>query len=77
MVLDLRNRVFHYEPIWYWESLPKQHDEILETITWINPSMAGLVRLTDHFPDAYNFGIRGYEDLLPAYVHPLSPSSFS
>ena len=73
----LRNRVFHFEPIWHWESLPRQHDEILETIAWINPSMGELVRITDRFPETYSFGIPGYEDLLSAYIDTLSPNSSS
>ena len=71
----LRNRVFHFEPIWHWESLPKQHDEIVETISWINPSTAGFVRITDRFPETYSLGISGYEDLLSAHVRTLRPDS--
>ncbi len=74
VIRGLRNRVFHYEPIWHWENLPKQHEEILETIAWINPIIAGLVRLTDRFPETHRVGIRSYEDLLSGYVHSLSPS---
>ena len=74
MVLDLRNRVFHHEPIWHRANLAKQHDEILETIAWINPSMAGLVRITDSFPETYSLGISSYEDRLSAYIDTLSPN---
>jgi len=71
----LRNRVFHFEPIWHWQSLNKQHDEIVETIAWINPSTAGFVRITDRFPETYSLGISGYEDLLSAHVRTLRPDS--
>ena len=73
----LRNRVFHYEPIWHWKNLSKQHDEILETIAWINPHMADLVKITDRFPEIYSLGIPGYEDLLSAYIDTMSPHSSS
>ena len=33
----VRNRVFHYEPIWNRTNLGQMHDEMLETIGWINP----------------------------------------
>ena len=52
----LRNRVFHYEPIWYWNNLEGYHREILELIRWINPEMAGLVELADRFPEVYAQG---------------------
>lgn len=31
-IRGLRNRVFHYEPIWHRANLLKQHDEIIKTI---------------------------------------------
>jgi hypothetical protein len=42
----LRNRIFHYEPIWHWADLDEQHSEILETIAWINSE--GLILLPPH-----------------------------
>ena len=71
-IRGLRNRVFHYEPIWHRDNLLKQHDEILDTIAWISPSMAGLVGITDRFPGTYSLGIRGYEDLLSTYFAPVN-----
>lgn len=53
---QLRNRIFHYEPIWYWNNLEGYHREILELIRWINPEMAGLVELADRFPSVYAQG---------------------
>ncbi len=32
-VRQLRNRIFHHEPIWYWQDLPQQHEQILECVT--------------------------------------------
>ena len=56
----LRNRVFHYEPVWHWVDLPDQHRMILETIGWISPAMLDLARLLDRFPGVYTGGIEPY-----------------
>ena len=38
----LRNRVFHYEPVWnLTPSIEKKYDELIEAISWINVDMAG------------------------------------
>jgi hypothetical protein len=39
-VRNLRNRVFHHEPIWHWRDLPDQHKELVEAINWINRRQA-------------------------------------
>jgi len=49
----LRNRVFHYEPIWHFEDFEKRHDEILETIMWISPDVETLVRSKDRFQEIF------------------------
>lgn len=38
-IRNLRNRIFHYEPIWHWPDLANYHDEIKELITWINSDL--------------------------------------
>jgi hypothetical protein len=38
MLRRLRNRVFHYEPIWHWRDLSNQHEMLLEAISWLSPS---------------------------------------
>jgi hypothetical protein len=48
-IRHFRNRIFHYEPIWY-SPLERQHREILETISWIEPAMKGMVSAIDSFP---------------------------
>ena len=47
----LRNRVYHYEPIWHYYDLKQQHKEILKAIAWIEPATAELLKPVDHFPD--------------------------
>lgn len=56
-IRQLRNRIFHYEPIWHWRDLPQQHQDILEAITWIEPLSRDLVVAIDRFPEAYATGL--------------------
>ena len=53
---DLRNRVFHYEPIEYRKTLGKEHADILQAIGWISPVMRDSIKLYDRFPDVYRTG---------------------
>lgn len=59
-IRDLRNRVFHYEPIWHWPDLAQHHQEALEVIGWINPELLALVQLVDRFPEVYAQGPERY-----------------
>lgn len=52
----LRNRVFHYEPIWNRTGLATQHNAIVETIDWISPPLAVLSRRMDTFPAVHTAG---------------------
>lgn len=61
---QLRNRVFHYEPIWYWNNLDMYHRETLDLIRWINPDMAGMVGLADRFPAVYAQGSEVWREAL-------------
>lgn len=71
-IRDLRNRVFHHEPIWYWQNLEERHFEILEAIGWINPEVRNVVQVIDRFPDVYTHGLdKSRMDLL----HPQIVSS--
>ncbi|ACK67863.1 protein of unknown function DUF1526 [Rippkaea orientalis PCC 8801] len=36
-IKDLRNRVFHYEPIWQDDNLKQKYDNIHQFLHWINP----------------------------------------
>lgn len=63
----LRNRVFHFEPVWDGVPIPfKQtvaisnvedlYRDALEAIGWISPVLRDSVRLLDHFDDTYQNG---------------------
>ena len=57
----LRNRVFHFEPIWGLPDLQRQHGDILETIGWINPAFQEMMRLVDRFPQVFDDGAIVYQ----------------
>lgn len=56
LIRRLRNRIFHHEPIWRNRDLAHQHDQLLETIYWLNPDLRALLPLIDRFPDLYANG---------------------
>jgi hypothetical protein len=59
-IRNLRNRIFHHEPIWYWQDLAQQHDILLETLTWIEPAMRDMLTTLDRFPEIYEAGPQTY-----------------
>jgi len=63
-IRKLRNRVFHHEPIWRWDDLRERHQEILEAIHWMSPSLAQLVTRTDRFLKTYDDGFEPYVDIV-------------
>lgn len=58
----LRNRVFHYEPIWHWHDLRQQHAEMLEALGWLCPELAHGVLATDRFLTIHAAGWRACRD---------------
>ncbi len=66
-IRDLRNRVFHHEPIWYWQDLERQHQDMLEALDWISPEMKELVMAVDRFDDVYNNGLVGITKKLKSF----------
>ena len=63
-IRGLRNRVFHYEPIWHRPRLLAEYREIIEAIGWISPTMRDTVALVDRFDDVYARGRQQIEVLL-------------
>ena len=61
---ELRNRVFHHEPIWHWHDLVAQHHRILETVGWISPPFAELAALSDRFDDVHTMNLTQLEQHL-------------
>lgn len=57
----LRNRVFHFEPVWRLPYLKQQHSDILETIGWINPAFRQMTEMVDRFPQIFDDGPASYQ----------------
>lgn len=66
-IRNLRNRVFHHEPIWYWQDLEQQHEDILDATGWIEPMMRELACSTDRFPDICQQGLYEIEQKLKQF----------
>lgn len=72
-ICGLRNRVFHYEPIWNRADLFAEHDSILETIGWISPAAREMVRIIDRFPEVHRKGTSSYHTGLASFWRNLPP----
>ncbi|WP_193311160.1 Abi family protein [Poseidonibacter ostreae] len=48
-IRDLRNRVFHYEPIFNQTQLTQFHDDIIKVLGWINKDLQQLSVMFDEF----------------------------
>lgn len=64
----LRNRVFHFEPIWNHPALLVRHGQIVETIRWISPTSAGLLNAITRFPAVYSHGLTSSEERVLGYA---------
>lgn len=53
---QLRNRVFHHEPVWHWKDLSKRHTDAIELLRWFNPEAARMLQHTDRFNEIYQQG---------------------
>ena len=49
----LRNRIFHYEPIWHWSDLPEHHKRIIKVIQWMNNEASKLLNKVDLCPTVF------------------------
>ena len=65
-IRNLRNRVFHHEPVWHWNDLESHHNNIREVIDWINPDILVLLGLVDRFPETFSQGPEQYRDAFEA-----------
>ncbi|SEU31894.1 hypothetical protein SAMN05443639_116118 [Stigmatella erecta] len=57
----LRNRVFHYEPIWHWEDLPRQHADLRQALEWFEPELLKLLCVPPLFEEVHSRGPAAYE----------------
>lgn len=49
-IRQLRNRVFHHEPIWHL-NLKTEHANIIEALGWLDPSLQKVTKVLDRFPE--------------------------
>ncbi len=70
-IRKLRNRVFHHEPIWNRPYLLKEHDTVLDTVGWLNPTMEAIIPVYDRFPEVYLRGIAPYHVKLTEFYSNL------
>lgn len=62
--VNVRNRVMHHEAVFQGVGalnrpvrlLPTLHNQVLETLAWINHDAVALVASLDHFKDTYHYG---------------------
>jgi hypothetical protein len=63
----LRNRIFHHEPVWYWQNLEQQHLDILDALGWLQPSARDLTLSIDKFPIVYASGLEEVKTNLASF----------
>jgi hypothetical protein len=69
----LRNRVMHYEPIWYRARLTDDHSAILEALRWISPEMHDTIAMCDRFLAVHNVGRADMEKRIQAEIEKRYP----
>ncbi len=52
-IRNLRNRIFHFEPIWHWQDLPAHHEQLTNLIKWLSPTAFQYLKIFDHFKQIY------------------------
>lgn len=70
-IRDLRNSVFHHEPIWRFHNLEALHRDIHEVINWINPDISHIASLVDKFPQVTARPNEHYQTLLMTKIAEL------
>jgi len=68
-IRQLRNRVFHYEPIWHWKDLPQQHASIKNLISGLHQPASRYLTLLDMFEEIHINGRKDVEKNLNILLH--------
>jgi hypothetical protein len=55
-IRELRNRVFHYEPIFDDVDLMRRYGEVKRGLHWLNPRMVDVLEWQDRFPEVHAHG---------------------
>ena len=64
---ELRNRVSHHEAVWD-RRLERSHEDILETIGWVNRDLAATLRAHSPLPAVVNQGVAGFRAQAEAII---------
>lgn len=67
-IRELRNRVFHHEPLFHDPLLHQRHSDVYRAIHWVNPRMVDHTKPFDRFPDVYHQGRVKVEDNLKVHL---------
>ena len=60
-ILDLRNRVFHQEPIHHWRDLADKHKRLQEVLGWIEPDQLAFLQALDRFETTHQAGPSAFQ----------------
>lgn len=66
-IKNLRNRIAHYEAIWYLKDLGQKHQDIHQAIQWISPTLGQAILSVDKFQVVFN-GRQEVQAALKAYL---------
>jgi hypothetical protein len=67
-IRELRNPVFHHEPLFDDQVLRQRHGNVYRAIHWINPKLVDHIKPFDRFPDVYSHGRAQIETDLKQYL---------
>lgn len=68
VIRDVRNRVFHYEPVWNDPNLGAKHAQTLDALGWISQEMMAPIALCDRFTTVHRYGRELVEQKVKAYL---------
>lgn len=68
-IRELRNRVFHHEPLFDDQNLRWRHSEVYQGLGWINPKLLAWIKVVDRFPHVYSRGRRDAETALKRHLN--------
>jgi hypothetical protein len=63
-IRTLRNRVFHYEPIWRFPDLEQRHMDLLAALNWVAPSVCAVMTSADRFSEIQANGPSMYRPMV-------------
>ena len=64
---DLRNRVSHHEAVWD-RKLNRSHQEIIDTLAWINRDLAATLEAHSPLPTVFDKGVAGFRAQAEAII---------